>query len=218
MPNPLTDLKPPAFRDDAFHCPWCSVYAHQYWNTVVKRGSGDAIPDTWVSACHHCREHAIWVNERMVYPARAAVPIPNTDLPDDVRADYNEAANVLPFSPRSTAALMRLALQKLVESFGYPGGLDESIKTMVEKGLPVTIQQSLDALRVIGNNAVHPGELDLRDDATTASALFGLLNLIADYTISQPKRIADIYAKLPETSRAAIEKRDAATSGTTTGT
>jgi len=72
------------------------------------------------------------------------------------------------------------------------------------------IQQALDAVRVIGNNAVHPGEIDLRDDAETATRLFELLNLIVDVTITQPRKVAEMYDKLPESSRQAIEKRDKA--------
>ena len=49
---------------------------------------------------------------------------------------------------------------------------------------------------------------DLKDDQATALALFELLNLIAENRISEPKRIAVLYASLPETARAAIEKRD----------
>ena len=50
---------------------------------------------------------------------------------------------------------------------------------------------------MIGNNAVHPGTLDLRDDSATAEKLFGLVNLIAEIMISQPKRVAEMYDSLP---------------------
>ena len=69
-------------------------------------------------------------------------------------------------------------------------------------------------MRVIGNNAVHPGELDLKDDVATAMTLFGLINLIADNRISEPKRIAAMYNALPETKRAEIERRDSQRKGT----
>jgi len=38
----------------------------------------------------------------------------------------------------------------------------------------------MDSLRVIGNNAVHPGEMDLTDDTEAASALFNLLNFVVE--------------------------------------
>lgn len=59
------------------------------------------------------------------------------------------------------------------------------------------VQQALDALRVIGNEAVHPGELDLRDDVDTASGLFELINVVVEDRITRPKRVAEMFAKLP---------------------
>lgn len=65
-------------------------------------------------------------------------------------------------------------------------------------------------MRVIGNNAVHPGSMDLRDDRATAESLFRLLNLIAEKMISDPKHVDEVYAMLPSGARAAIEARDKA--------
>lgn len=76
-------------------------------------------------------------------------------------------------------------------------------------GLPPKIQQSLDIVRVIGNNQVHPGQMDVRDDEPTASRLFELVNVIVENQIASPKHIAALYDKLPEGARKAIEERDA---------
>lgn len=70
-------------------------------------------------------------------------------------------------------------------------------------------QKALDVGRVIGNNAVHPGQIDLKDDRATAEKLFGLVNLIADIMVTQPKHIDAMFQGLPEGARKAIEKRDA---------
>ena len=59
----------------------------------------------------------------------------------------------------------------------------------MKKGLPPKIQQALDIVRVIGNNAVHPGQIDLRDDRSTAMRLFELVNLIAEVMITQQKEV-----------------------------
>jgi hypothetical protein len=64
---------------------------------------------------------------------------------------------------------------------------------------------------VIGNEAVHPGTLDLKDDLDTATKLFGLVNITAEQMISNPKHVKEIYAKLPESKRNAIDKRDGKT-------
>ena len=76
------------------------------------------------------------------------------------------------------------------------------------KGLPAQIQQALDVIRVNGNLAVHPGELDMRDDRATAESLFGLVNLIGEVMISQKKHVSEMYARLPKGALEAIEKRD----------
>jgi hypothetical protein len=45
-----------------------------------------------------------------------------------------------------------------------------------------------------------------KPDIATALQLFTLLNLIADDRISEPKRIEELYAILPEGKRLAIER------------
>jgi hypothetical protein len=86
--------------------------------------------------------------------------------------------------------------------------LNDDIRKLVSQGLPVELQQALDTLRVIGNNAVHPGELDLKDGQKTAETLFGALNLIADRMITQKKKVAELFDKLPESARNQIKTRD----------
>jgi hypothetical protein len=145
----------------------------------------------------------------MVYPAGTSAPQPAADLPDDVKADYSEASRVFEQSTRSAAALLRLGLQKLMPHLGEKGkDLNTDIGNLVAKGLPVQIQQALDTVRVIGNNAVHPGKIDLKDDKDTARSLFGLLNLVVDRMITGPKEIDSLYGGLPQSNRDAIDKRD----------
>lgn len=135
--------------------------------------------------------------------------MPNPDLPEDVRLDFDEAGRILRLSPRGAAALLRLAIQKLCAFLGEKGKhIDIDIASLVKKGLDPRIQQALDVVRVIGNNAVHPGQVDLRDDVGTAEKLFDLVNIIADAMISQPKRIAEMFDGLPQDARDAIAKRD----------
>ena len=67
----------------------------------------------------------------------------------------------------------------------------------------------MDVVRVVGNNAVHPGSLDMKDDTKTAHKLFALVNLIAEVMISQPKHVEAMYDSLvPEGAKDAISKRD----------
>jgi len=131
-------------------------------------------------------------------------------MPEPIKADYDEARKVFRDSPRSSAALLRLAIQKLCKELGQKGdNINADISALVGAGLPVPIQQSLDIVRVVGNNAVHPGQLDVNDDPTIAAALFELVNLIVEDRIARPKQIDALYLKLPETARKAIEERNA---------
>jgi hypothetical protein len=145
----------------------------------------------------------------MVYPLATAAPLPNPDLPEEIRRDYEEARSIASPSPRGAAALLRLVIQKLCKHLGGNGeDLNTDIGNLVRNGLDEKIQKALDSVRVIGNEAVHPGHMDLRDDAATVGDLFGLVNLITDAMISQKKRIDEIFKKLPETKKEQIRKRD----------
>jgi hypothetical protein len=146
----------------------------------------------------------------MLLPTGGTAPLPNVDLPQDIRQDYLEAREIASLSPRGAAALLRLCIQKLCIHMGEPGkDLNKDIGALVKKGLNPAIQKSLDIVRVIGNESVHPGALDLRDDAQTINRLFILINIIADALITQPKMIEETYGIIPEGKRNGIEQRDA---------
>ena len=57
----------------------------------------------------------------------------------------------------------------------------------------------------LGNKALHPGQIDLRDDRTTAESLFHLLTLIVEKMISEPKYVDEVYANLPKEALQAIK-------------
>ena len=64
------------------------------------------------------------------------------------------------------------------------------------------------SLIVIGNESVHPGEMDLQDDRETALALFRIINLIVETEITEPKRLNALYDSLPKSKLQAIARRD----------
>ena len=87
----------------------------------------------------------------MVCPSLGGVEQPNSDLDEDIRADYLEAAAVLQQSPRAAAALLRLCVQKLCKQLGLPGkNINDDIAALVTRGLNPEIQKALDIVRVIG--------------------------------------------------------------------
>lgn len=146
----------------------------------------------------------------LAWPSRGAVAQPNPDMPADALSDYDEASQIVDKSARGAAALLRLAIQRICIELGGDGkNLNKDIARLVENGLDPRVQQALDVVRVIGNNAVHPGEIDIRDDRVTVEKLFTLVNLMVDVMISQPKQVGEMFAGLPTGTLAAIEKRDA---------
>jgi len=203
----------PYWDGSAFNCPFCNAYANQSWFDIDYYESGYykdlARAGSKVCRCEHCKKFSIWHEWKMIYPELSGVESPNSDLSADIQKDYQEAASILQKSPRGAAALLRLAIQKLMVQLGEKGkDLNTDIANLVKKGLPIKVQQSLDALRVIGNEAVHPGELDLRDDQKTAEQLFKLVNFITEKMITEPKEIEEIYNKIPDSKKQQIEKRN----------
>jgi hypothetical protein len=167
------------------------------------------IHNTWISICFNCKDISIWVYDRLVFPPMKAGSLPNADLPAEIRKDVEEARGILDLSPRGAAALLRLAIQKLCAHLGERGkNIDEDIASLVRKGLNPLVQQSLDVVRVIGNEAVHPGVIDLRDDRASAERLFDLVNIVAEQMITHPKSVQEMYAKLPASKVDAIQRRD----------
>lgn len=91
---------------------------------------------------------------------------------------------------------------------GLNKNINDDIGQLVSKGLSVQIQKALDSVRVIGNNAVHPGSIDLDEKSEVAETLFSLLDIIVEQLITQPKKINEIYSNLPQSALDGINKRD----------
>jgi hypothetical protein len=163
-----------------------------------------------VATCSSCDDFTLWVNNEIVYPKKTTLPPPNDDLNEDIKALYIEASSILVDSPKGATALLRLALQKLLEQVGKSGNnINNDIKSLVAEGMSPKIQQALDLLRVIGNNAVHPGQINLDDNAEIAQKLFGILNFIAEELITKPKELESLYADLiPPGTQDHIKQRD----------
>ncbi|EGO9141308.1 DUF4145 domain-containing protein [Enterococcus faecalis] len=199
-------------------CPQCGAFTGLQW--VYGLGgeyASSILKYTLIKAtCTSCKEISIWLKdgssdrEQQIYPRNlTSLPLPNTDMPEDIRAIYEEARNILNDSPRASAALSRLAIDNLTKKLDPAGtNLNDRIKNLVAKGLSVQAQQALDIVRVVGNNAVHPGEIDLTDNKNIAVSLLELVNFIVDNQISQPNKIDSLFQTLPEGALKAIQKRD----------
>lgn len=214
----------------SFTCPHCEAITGQQWKQAVNPTGGDTLYAVSICMAHDCNRFAIWIgshdtmvggfgspatfgkNVRIVWPHVRRGPEPNEDLNVDIKKDYQEAREVLSASPRAAAALLRLALQKLMVQLGQTGQhVNDDIAALVRDGLRRSVQQAADVVRVTGNDAVHPGQIDT-DNPETVLALFELVNIIADDRISQPARITAMYESLPDEKKDAIEKRDGSSS------
>lgn len=201
----------PSLNITAFNCPSCNAYCRQYWYDLrYHNGSSYAmVSNAKLAVCEHCNGNSFWLYNDMIHPNIITVSLPNPDLPDDIKADYMEARDILTKSPKGAAALIRLAIQKLCVHLGGTGrNINDDISKLVKDGLPAKVQKALDIVRVVGNNAVHPGTIDLNDNRDLAMSLFGLINIIADVMITQPKQVDELYGGLPANLLEAIEKRD----------
>ena len=204
----MSKYYPPTFGKSHFHCALCHVYANQSWASLEYQGTSTKSPFKY-SLCDHCKKISYWYEERMIVPGEAPVHPHHEDLPASCIDDYEEARDISSRSPKAAAALMRLCIQKLMVELGQSGkNINNDIGALVKAGLPVEVQRALDFCRVIGNNAVHPGEINIDDDPSIAYSLFEMVNFVVEDRITKPKKISELYKKLPEGALKAVEKRD----------
>ena len=213
----------PKISESSFHCPICGTYAHMRWFQFSRHNS---IRPYTEAECSRCSKSSLWqvqeYNENevgrlipskgvMLVPDTGSAPNPEPDMPDDVRADYEEAASIFYKSPRGAAALLRLALQKLCKHLGKSGkDINSDIRELSKDNvLPPMVIKVADTVRITGNNAVHPGEMSDEDFDYVASKLFDLLNFIVKKAITEPKELDDLYSRIPEKPREAAESADA---------
>lgn len=181
--------------------------------------------------CASCNKDNIWYNHREVtgWIGMNGIPRPSndselsrlfpiqeitnqnipeylSDMPEDVKSLYKEAALIYELSPRSAAALIRLALEKLCEHLGVKKrNIKESIEELARQQIiPLRVAQAADNIRLIGNANVHAGIIcdEVLEDINPA--IFTYINLIVDFAITKPKEIEKINTLFPEQKRASF--------------
>lgn len=208
---------PPDFQSREFHCPRCGVYSHQSWlHVMLTDVSGNvasqfANDECAFAYCTHCKNYSIWCSQQMILPDGGSAPLPHPEMPDEVKGEFAEARSIVAKSPRGAAALLRLLIQKLMPILGEKGSnINDDIASLVKKGLPLRLKQAMDTVRVIGNDAVHPGEINLNDNPEVAQSLFSIVNMIIEKMIAETKELDALHSSLPPSKLKAIEKRDGA--------
>lgn len=198
-----------------FECPHCKVFSQmRTTNVIVNKNVSqmgwhlNAEHQLMIASCQSCGDSSLWWDGLCVYP-EITYKLPHSDMPESVKSLYLEASSIYNKSPRAACALLRLAVERLCSELGETGTIDTMIGNLVKKGLPSIVQKALDAVRVIGNKAVHPGQIVFDvDDKSTAETLMKLLNIITERLITEPKEIDAIFDALPQSTKDAIEKRD----------
>ena len=219
----MTQYQSPKFRLNSFNCPFCGAFSHIKWNRLFFTGNGSHYSDYYIGTCSCCNKESLWVGQGvaidvsphseglMVYPDFGVAPLPENDMPDDVKIDYEEASCIFSSSKRGAAALLRLALQKLLKHLGQEGkNINEDIRALAQNGyLPIQVIQVADTLRITGNNAVHPGTMSDEEFDDVAEKMFDLINFIVRKAITEPKELDELYLKVPESARKSAEMQDA---------
>lgn len=200
-----------------YTCPHCNTLSqmqrdtHYFDNDIEVENYGMRIiyNELTIHRCQCCGKKILWIDDTYIYPDIVSEEA-NPDMPNSVKQLYNEAALISNKSPRAACALLRLAVDTLCHELGETDrDINKNIGALVKKGLPPTVQQALDVVRVVGNKAVHPGQIAFDvDDYATATMLMHLLNMIVTRMISEPNEINCLYQGLPESVKKSIEHRD----------
>ena len=165
-------------------CPHCDIAfsEKEAWGHFLVQSTNDR---SWEWSCHvvecpECEELVIHIERthqgdfipgaqkvpeyrrRLVYPLSAPPRSVATGVPEHLKVDYQEAYQVLPVSPKASAALSRRVLQSILADQGYVGR-DLSIQidgvlneAQSGKTLPPGIRSTVDAIRNFGNFSAHP--------------------------------------------------------------
>ncbi|MBL4807585.1 MAG: DUF4145 domain-containing protein [Rhodobacteraceae bacterium] len=158
-----------------------------------------------ISKCDSCEEISVWLLGKLIFPPSG---LANTDMPEKVKLLFDEAGSVFQASLRAAAALLRLALQHLLHELTQKDQkIDTAINDLIDRGLDDELSKLMHSLRIIGNEAVHPGTIDIDDEPEMAEAMFSLLNEIVDQMISKPARHKALWEKLPENKRKPVEQK-----------
>lgn len=102
------------------------------------------------------------LNWELAYPRGTSRGPVASEVPADIANDYKEAAEVLPISPKASAALARRCLQNVLHAHGYR---DRDLFREVEKllnesdprkAIPESLRTVVDGIRHFGNFSAHP--------------------------------------------------------------
>lgn len=165
--------------------------------------------------------------QKIVYPQQVnsmQVPAPSKYMPEDVQSMYNEAASVFDISPRSSAALIRLALELLLKKYLVNDGKKHPLSEMIgmlSPHAPSLVTEFMDLIREKGNGEVHPeldkieleklrhkwGDITREPDKDEILYLFKYINFICELLGLRDKADKD-FESIPKDKRNNIARRN----------
>jgi hypothetical protein len=222
--DPLkADEKPVVVTPDAINRPFEEVEEHERdrklkWAERMASGRpflevhrqfrNRDVQNASISYCFNCNEMCLWVCDQLVWPRRVERPEPKLQALPDVRRDDDEARQTLEASPRGAAVLLRLAMEKLCEELGESGeSPKDGIASCVQEDVDARVQKVLDAMRIIESDATSQGQIGVGDNRAAAETLAGLVNLICEKMIIEPRQLQAMYTKLREGAQNTMEQR-----------
>lgn len=195
-------------------CPRCAVEFHDAWEQIGHARDRYVILTLHSTTCPACYNLILRadrhdpdvggkISEVMLYPRGALRPVA-PEVPDSLSSLYREATLTLGDSPRASAALSRRCVQELlVDHAGATGGeLYAQIEWALQNaGLPSHLQESLHAVRAIGNIAAHTQKSTVTGDVVDVAPGEAEWNLdtldgLFDFYFVQPARTAARRAAL----------------------
>lgn len=205
-------------------CPHC--HKETGWNVKVIHGGVDARQRAIIcNSCQICKGISYDLclpDEKSQYICHfqlirlwpistpSNIPLPNADMPDECKKLYNEAALVFNHSPRAAGALLRLCLQVLLTEAKIKGKtIDQQIQNLIKSGEDPMNVLCMDICRILGNECVHPGIIDLNEEGDIAILFFEFINMTATRLFTAKRQVQEVYQKLPEGARKALEVRNA---------
>ncbi|MGP6203906.1 DUF4145 domain-containing protein [Microbacterium sp. F2] len=205
---------------------WSDLRDTEHWPDVKSLVPRTDFSPTWRAAhCQACGRSSVWRDDQVIYPRASAAPAPHPEMPEPVRALFVEAGEVLSISRRAGAALVRAALERLLRIVA-PTSSRAKLDTRIAELKPrvsSSLGELLDVVRFLGNESLHADEdgsnelvfmyLDEAHDAGISELLFDAINDLVDELIARPAQTRELWQKLPEGVRAAIERKKRSDSG-----
>ena len=128
------------------------------------------------------------LEDKIIYPSIKKLRIDaHEDTPESIKPIFEEAVSILDLSPRSSAALTRLALEKLCDYLGATPSknLNNKIQELIDKGL----------------------DLNEKDSKSNSETLLSMFNYIVEDVITRKKKRTEFVNSIPKSKIQQIEER-----------